>query len=110
MTALLALESKYLRQEGLSPEAIKGVIAISGVYDLADFYEPGVVPSRMEQGFGTDREILRDASPSLKVGEAWPCYTSVSDHLCEQRSVWPCRASQDILLPVLEQQPSGALG
>ena len=72
LVALLALESKYLRQEGLSPEAIKGVIAISGVYDLADFYEPGVVPSRMEQGFGTDREILRDASPSLKVGEAGP--------------------------------------
>ena len=68
LVALLALDSKYLLQEGLSPEAIRGVIASSGVYDLADLYEPGVVPTRMEQGFGTNREILREASPSLKVG------------------------------------------
>ena len=72
LVALLALDPKYLKKEGLSPESIKGVVSSSGVYDLADFYEPGVVPSRMEQGFGTEQEILRDASPSLKVGAAGP--------------------------------------
>ena len=72
LVALLALDPEYLKKEGLSPGNIRGVIAISGVYDLADLYEPGVVPSRMEQGFGTNREILREASPTLKVDEAGP--------------------------------------
>ena len=72
LAALLALDPKYLGQEGLSPARIKGVIGSSGVYDLAEFYEPGVAPSRMEQGFGTDREILLSASPALTVGAAGP--------------------------------------
>ena len=70
LAALLALDPKYLEQEGLSPNQIKGVVGSSGVYDLAEFYEPGVVPSRMEQGFGTDRDILLSASPARKVGTA----------------------------------------
>jgi acetyl esterase/lipase len=72
LVSLLALDAKYLQQEGLDSSTIKGVVAISGVFDLVDFYEPGVVPSRVEQAFGTERETLRDASPSLKVRTAAP--------------------------------------
>jgi alpha-beta hydrolase superfamily lysophospholipase len=45
LVALLALDPQYLQAEGVSPKSIKGVVAISGIYDLADFYEPGVVPT-----------------------------------------------------------------
>ncbi len=68
LAALLALDPSYLQKVQVPASAIKGVIAISGVYDLGDFPEPGVVPTRMEQGFGTDRALLRSASPAMHVG------------------------------------------
>lgn len=68
LAALLALDPSYLQKVQASASAIKGVMAISGVYDLGDFPEPGVVPTRMEQGFGTDRALLRSASPAMLVG------------------------------------------
>lgn len=68
LAALLALDPSYLQKAQVPASAIKGVMAISGVYDLGDFPEPGVVPTRMEQGFGTDRAFLRSASPATLVG------------------------------------------
>jgi arylformamidase len=72
LVSLLALDPKYLEEKDLSPDHIKGVISVSGVYDLENFYEPGVKPTRAEQAFGKDRKILREASPTLKIENAGP--------------------------------------
>ena len=67
LAALLALDPQYLQKESLSPRAIKGVMGISGVYDIANFAEVGVIPSRreqaFEQAFENDARILEQASP-----------------------------------------------
>ena len=70
LVSLLALDSKYLGQRGLSPERIKGVITISGLYDVVNSYDLGVGPYPREQAFGTDPQGQRDASPALKVATA----------------------------------------
>ena len=63
LVSLLALDTQYLRAEGVPPSAIKGVIPTSGIYDLEAWPEPGKVPTGLEQGFGTDPAILAQASP-----------------------------------------------
>ena len=68
--SLLALDPKYLEEEGLSPGRIKGVITISGMYDLVNVYQVGSGPDIREQIFGKDRENLGEASPALKVRNA----------------------------------------
>lgn len=45
--------------------ALRGVIAISGIYDLEDFAEPGVQPSRVGQAFAEPGSpVLRRYSPA----------------------------------------------
>ncbi|HLJ13140.1 MAG TPA: alpha/beta hydrolase fold domain-containing protein [Bryobacteraceae bacterium] len=56
LAALLALDTKYLQQYGLSPANIKGVAALSGVYDVRNI---GI--------FGPDELSKRDASPLFHV-------------------------------------------
>jgi len=67
LAALLALHKEYLAAEGLSPQNIRGVMGISGVYDVANMAEVGVIPSRreqaFEQAFENDARILEQASP-----------------------------------------------
>lgn len=70
LVSLLALDPKYLSQHGLSPENIKGVMTISGLYDVANSYDLGVSPYPREQAFGRDAEGQRDASPALQVATA----------------------------------------
>jgi acetyl esterase/lipase len=70
LVSLLALDPKYLKEEGLSPGRIKGVITISGMYDLVNVYQMGSEPDIREQVFGKDRDSLGGASPALKVGNA----------------------------------------
>ncbi|MEO7141982.1 MAG: alpha/beta hydrolase fold domain-containing protein, partial [Bryobacteraceae bacterium] len=56
LAALLALVPKYLKRYDLSPANIKGVAALSGVYDVRSL---GV--------FGHDAQFKRDASPLFHV-------------------------------------------
>jgi acetyl esterase/lipase len=58
LVALLATDPAYLKTEGIKPTAIKGVIPISGVYDVlpSDFRLYTTV-------FGKDPEVRRLASP-----------------------------------------------
>ena len=65
LAALLALDPQYLQKESLSPRAIKGVMGISGVYDIANFAEVGVIPSRREQAFENEARVWEQASPVL---------------------------------------------
>jgi len=62
LAALLALDERYLAAEGLSPELVRGVIGISGVYDL------NAIPG-FEAIFGADPEARRDASPIAHIAE-----------------------------------------
>jgi acetyl esterase/lipase len=55
LVALLATNVDYLKQEKLSPANIKGVIPISGVFEIT--------PGRLADVFGTDPDVLRQASP-----------------------------------------------
>ena len=63
LAALVALDPQYLRAEGLSPSVIRGVIGSSGVYDMANLSEVGVIPSRREQSFADDPKVWEQASP-----------------------------------------------
>jgi len=65
LTSLLALHPEHLRKRGLSPAQIRGVVSISGVYDLD-------VGEAMSQVFGTGREVRRDASPQFFVKSPVP--------------------------------------
>jgi acetyl esterase/lipase len=55
LSALLAADDTYLKSEGLSSDKIKGVIPISGMFQIPDKLLPTV--------FGTDEEVRRKASP-----------------------------------------------
>lgn len=72
LVSLLALNTEYLAKEGVPVEAIKGVISISGVYDLPAWPEPVMFPTRKEQAFGLDPAVLRAASPSTYVSPSAP--------------------------------------
>jgi acetyl esterase/lipase len=67
LVSLLALNPEYLSKESVPSDAIKGVASISGIYDLAAWPEPGMIPTRKEQAFGIDPAVLREASPSTYV-------------------------------------------
>lgn len=66
LTALLALDEKYLRAHGLTLAAIKGAIPISGVYDVTEVF------SLYRTVFGADPQQRWDASPLTHVGPNKP--------------------------------------
>jgi acetyl esterase/lipase len=67
LVALLATDPAYLKAEGLKPDAVRGVIALSGVYDLAG------LPERMlRSAFGTDPDVAEAASPVRHVRPGLP--------------------------------------
>lgn len=70
LTALLALDEKYLRAHGLSLTAIRGAIPISGVYDVT--VEPPGPFNVYQIVFGADPQQRRDASPITHVGPNKP--------------------------------------
>jgi len=70
LAALIAVDPSYLQALGLTPDSIKGVVAISGVYDLT----LGGVTAKMlyEPVFGSDPQVLTNASPALRVTKNAP--------------------------------------
>lgn len=66
LTALLALDEKYLGAHGLTLAAIKGAIPISGVYDVTEAF------SLYRTVFGADPQQRWDASPLTHVGPNKP--------------------------------------
>ncbi|PYM11168.1 MAG: hypothetical protein DME18_14665 [Verrucomicrobia bacterium] len=65
LAALLALDDHYLKTHRLSPKQIRGAIALSGVYDLAEGDSQSSV-------FGKDKQVRRDASPLFHVNGLAP--------------------------------------
>lgn len=56
LVALLALDERYLARYKRTPKSIRGVLALSGVYDLS-------VGDNLNGAFGKDEQGRRDASP-----------------------------------------------
>jgi acetyl esterase/lipase len=65
LAALLTLDERYLAAYQLSPARIRGVLALSGVYDLASSEGQDTV-------FGKDPEVRRAASPLFHVKAGAP--------------------------------------
>jgi acetyl esterase/lipase len=64
LAALVALDPTYLARQNASPRALAGVIAFSGIYDLA--LRAGTSENQRhatEKTFGTDPAVLEQASP-----------------------------------------------
>jgi len=72
LAALLATNESYLAAEKLSFTAVKGVLALSGVYSIL----PGVLPAQ----FGDDPEVCQQASPLSNVkGKHPPFFIAYAD-------------------------------
>jgi acetyl esterase/lipase len=65
LVSLLTLHDRYLARHGLSTKDIRGVVALSGVYDLTLFDRQSVV-------FGDDTNVRREASPQFFVHAGAP--------------------------------------
>jgi len=65
LSALLTFNERYLRAHQLSPASIRGVIALSGVYNL----DIGDAQSAV---FGKDRVVRREASPLFQLRSPAP--------------------------------------
>lgn len=66
LSALLALDEQYLKAHSLSPNKIRGVIPIGGVFELAAPNKAGgkkFMEKLLEPAFGKDRTKWKDASP-----------------------------------------------
>lgn len=65
LCSLTALDATYLKEYGLTPDVIGGVVGVSGIYDLTRL---GVTGQLLFQDvFGVRDEQLRSASPALRV-------------------------------------------
>eukprot|EP01112_Ceratiomyxa_fruticulosa_P012998 TRINITY_DN3630_c0_g1_i1.p1 TRINITY_DN3630_c0_g1~~TRINITY_DN3630_c0_g1_i1.p1 ORF type:complete len:390 (-),score=82.81 TRINITY_DN3630_c0_g1_i1:103-1272(-) len=68
LVSLVSLQPKYLSAVGLSTDCIKGVIAISGIYNLPKVFGGAWKDSLFQKfyvipSFGTDLEVWMEASP-----------------------------------------------
>jgi acetyl esterase/lipase len=60
LVALLGTDARHLKAENLSPANIRGVIALSGVYEIS-------ATKTFESAFGKDEKACKDASPLTHV-------------------------------------------
>ncbi|MEZ4827347.1 MAG: alpha/beta hydrolase [Bacteroidia bacterium] len=71
LAALISLDSSYLHKAGLSTDIFKGVIPISGAYDILSYYEgflsgssPELAELHVKAVFGENTETFAQASPT----------------------------------------------
>lgn len=70
LVTLLLFDQRYLRAEGVEPDAIAGVIPLSGVFDLIkglDDTPDGGAPAYIHQPFGNEPTVLVQASPVRQI-------------------------------------------
>jgi acetyl esterase/lipase len=76
LVALLATDPEWLKAEGLKPDSIRGVIPISGVYDLSEL--PDWLLTRT---FGDAGDVLAGASPTRQARAGLPPFLILyADH------------------------------
>ena len=73
LVSLLATDPQYLKAEKLSPDDVRGVIPISGVYRIAP-------PAALKSIFGDDAEVRKQASPlTHAAGKHPPFFIAYAD-------------------------------
>jgi acetyl esterase/lipase len=92
LVSLLATDEQYLKEVGLGPEAIRGVISLSGVYRVHELNVLAGAPAGdsgpaasgfrvprtpFSSVFGKDPEVRRQASPLTHVREGLPPFLIV---------------------------------
>lgn len=84
LVALVALDGKYLEAEGLPPDAVAGVIGISGPYDVEYMWEEGGWFARryfVEPAFGDEPATWAEASaPNYARADAPPFLLIYAEH------------------------------
>jgi acetyl esterase/lipase len=94
LVALLATDPTYLKAEGLSPSILKGIIPISGVYDVSV-----TQLDLLTSPFGKDPEARKKASPLYQVrGDVPPALIIYADKDflgCNRMSEEFCQALRD---------------
>ncbi|WP_445385796.1 alpha/beta hydrolase fold domain-containing protein [Robiginitalea sp. IMCC44478] len=70
LSALISMDSTYLNQVGISPEIFRGIIPVSGGFDIMDYHStlanserPELAKLHVEAVFGEGAEKFRQASP-----------------------------------------------
>jgi acetyl esterase/lipase len=88
LAALLATNEGYLKSENLSLANVKGVIALSGVYNIR--------PGKLSEVFGKDEESCRKASPLQHINGKHPpfliVYAEKDFKGCDEQSNKLCAA------------------
>ncbi len=71
LASLIALDPSYLQKHNLDLDIFKGVIPISGAYDIENYYEvflngnnPNLAKEHVQAVFGESREEMRKYSPT----------------------------------------------
>ncbi len=71
LATLLTLDTTYLEELGISPDAIKAVVSIGGAYDLVKYHKilvtnskKGLADAHLKAVFGPEPELWRKASPT----------------------------------------------
>lgn len=95
LVSLLATDESYLKAEGLSGENIKGVMSISGVYEVPD--------KLFVEVFGSDAEVRKQAGPLTHVRAGCPpfliLYADKDYPFCDVLSEKFARALRDKKVP-----------
>jgi len=72
LAALLTMNRKYLDVLGVPSNSIRGLIAMSGIYDVKMSKEKGKAPSMITKAFGNDPAVWKAASPLMYVRRGLP--------------------------------------
>ena len=80
LAALVTLDERYLQQAGASAAFIKGVIGISGIYNIKHFAGRNRLANRLmtRPAFGADPKIRDDASPVNHVRTGAPPFLMIN--------------------------------
>lgn len=87
LATLLFMDERYLAEVGLSRSIIKGIIPISGTYDIMDYYEtlangnrPELADLHVKAVFGEDQSDFEEASPVSYLGNLSVPMLIMADH------------------------------
>lgn len=80
LAALVALDKRYLHETGESQLFIRGVVGISGIYNIAHFAGRNRMAQRLmtRPAFGTDTKVWEDASPVKHVRAGAPPFLMIN--------------------------------
>lgn len=80
LAALVTLDEQYLREAGCNAAFIRGVVGISGIYNIAHFAGRNRMARSLMAGpaFGTDTKVWDDASPVKHVRAGAPPFLMIN--------------------------------